>query len=206
MITGSGLPPPDRRFCVVEGFGEVVNGKIRYDWPVIVKAWHTWPNADLPAFAERMQIPAKLLYNKPWFGVREKRVLLSTGVRKFRQTVLDGAVIARIGVDQDSATRSLARILSDLQETVSLATSHVRSRLGKQTTAGLVVNPTVHTKEVRACMEVAWKASETIKNVLELNKSAGNGTGAKPRPQFKPVLREPAGEDQTVQPAAAVAS
>jgi hypothetical protein len=168
------LPDYSDRMCVKLGLAAVnpENGKLRYDWPSIQRAWLLWPNTNLNDFCSHFDLVYRVVSNRKCCRVEEKRQILEKRNIRYRHLVLEEIAVASFG-DVESDAKALITVIKDIRETAALGAKWARSKLGKLGLDGrLTPNTAVCARDVKTIMDVNARAAETLTSVFALEEIA----------------------------------
>lgn len=159
-----------KRRCVILKLASVneENGKLRYDWDEIRRAWDLWPNASLTEFCVHYDLIYRVVMNRGTFHASEKRQLLENGNIRYRTLVVGQAAIPSFE-DESQDVENLRSVIRDLRQTAALGAKFAKAKMAKLTPDGQITpNTSVPIRDVRQVIEIAAKCTETIQGLINL--------------------------------------
>lgn len=167
------LPPVRERMCVTSGTRMAEargTNAIVYRWHVIAKFWRAWPSTSLRDFCRVWQISYRAAVQQPIMRVRDKPADAALISQSYREAMLSVLTVKAM-VNGEELGRRMREVLDKTQLGSELGVSYALSKMAKvQPDGSMTPNLTLTTAEVHKCMEIFRSASESIRNVLELDK------------------------------------
>ena len=166
------LPPLAERRCVIVGMATIgADGEPSYNHDAIKDAWFGhWTDANSSSFARHYDIPYRSL--RRIIGpeeIEQKRQAIMGRASQHWQAIRAAAAIEEANTVVDQAKR-FSTILSSLERTAAAGAKYAELRLVKIRNGVAEVMVGVSPAEVKAVMDVAYRAASTLHTIVEINR------------------------------------